>query len=196
MKKLFLILFLQLVSSSVFAMSVSPDYKAEGGLWLNSSLSLDYIFDSIDTYFTLDLFEASLLPPSPSVSGHIGTIMQFSFDVNIFDIYENMGVTIYPFKKIVSLSANIGSGLSIFTLNHFSYIADIKVNIDIPIYNAHNVTFGVGLRHRNALKIIGYFNLNENYYNSYNSYFFEIAYRFIAVEYPMFETGDNYETWW
>jgi cell division protein FtsI/penicillin-binding protein 2 len=177
MKKLFLIIFLQLFSGNIFAMSPSPDYNVEG-LLLCGSLSLDYIFDSSDKYFTLDLMEFSLFPPSSSMTIHIGTITQFSFDVNIFDIYESVGVTIYPFKKIFSLSTSICYGLSIFTLNHFSYIADIKANIDIPIYKGHNVTFGVGLRHRNALKIIGYFNLHEKYYNSYNSYFFEIGYRY------------------
>jgi hypothetical protein len=163
----------------LFATSVSPDYKAEGLGWF-SSLSYDTIFDSNYTYFTLDILEASFFPSSSVFTGHFGLLTQFSFDIDIFDLYLNLGFTLYPFKKILSVSGNFGLGLSFYSLNHFSYITDIKANIDIPIFKGgHNVTFGAGLRHRNALKIIGYLNLDSEYYNIYNSYFFEMGYRFI-----------------
>jgi hypothetical protein len=157
-------------------MSVSPNYKTEG-LFFDFSLSYDNIFNTDDKCFTLDIMEVSIFPSS-RMTCHIGLITQFSRDVNIFDLYCNTGFTIYPFKKILSISGDFGFNYFLIILNHFSYIADIKLNIDIPIYKEHNLTFGAGLRHRNAIRIINYLKLN-NYYNVYNSCFFEIAYRFI-----------------
>ena len=100
-------------------------------------------------------------------------------DINIFDVYYNFGFTVYPFKKIFSISGNFDLGGSLCILNHFSYMADIKSSIDIPFYKEHNLTFSIGLRHRNSLRIINWLKLDDNYFKIYNSYFIEIGYRFI-----------------
>jgi len=52
------------------------------------------------------------------------------------------------------------------------------MNIDIPLYKSHNLTIGAGVQHRNAVKLIGYIK-SDSYYGIYNSYFFEIGYRYI-----------------
>ena len=177
-KSIFIIIVLCLITSNVFATSISPDYKAKG-LSLFSSLAYENIFNSNSKYFTLDIIETSIFPSSEIFTEHFGLLTQFSTDINIFDFYGNLGFTIYPFKKILSISGNFGFNASLFLWNHFSYITDIKINIDIPIYKSHNITFGVGLRHRNALRIFNWMKLTDDYYNIYNSYFFEIGYRFI-----------------
>jgi hypothetical protein len=178
MRKFILIIILLLFSKDLFAITVSPDYKAEGLGWF-SSLSYDNIFNSDYKYFTIDIFGVSLFPSSSKYTGHLGFLTQFSFDINIFDIYYYLGFTIYPFGKIFSISSNLNLGWSLFIFNHFSYITDIKANIDILLYKGCNITFGAGLRHRNALKISNWLKLNDNYFKIYNSYFFEIGYRFI-----------------
>jgi hypothetical protein len=163
----------------LFATTVSPDYKAEG-LGIISSLSYDNIFNSDYKCFTLDILGISIFPSSPIFTGRINYLaIQFSPDINIFDLFYGVGFTIYPFKKIFSLSGNFNWGLSLFLFNHFSYIADIKANLDIPIYEGHNISLGAGLRHRNSLKMINWLNLDDSYYEIYNSYFFEIGYRLI-----------------
>ena len=179
MKKLiFLILIFNIFSVELFALSSSSDDKNEGGLLFFSSFSYDILFNNNSKIFTLNVLEFTLFS-SPKGSLHIGYLTQFSPDISIFDMYLGFGVSFYPFEKIFSLNGNVYYGLSIFTLNHFSYIADIKANIDIPIYNIHNLSIGIGLRHRNAIRIIDYFNLNENYYKIYNCYIFEIGYKII-----------------
>ena len=172
MKKIvFLIFFLYIFSYDLFATSVSPDYKSEG-LGLFSSLSYDNVFNSNYKFFTLDILGISLFPSS-NFTGHFNFFTtQFSSKNNIFDIFYGLGFTIYPLKKIFSISVNFNWGWSLFILNHFSYIADIKANIDIPIYGGHNISLGVGLRHRNSLKIINWLNLDDAYFKIYNSYFF------------------------
>ena len=177
-KFILLLLFLHIFIINIFATSVSPDYKSEG-LGIFSSISYDNIFNSDYNMFTIDIIEVSLFPSSKIITGHWGIITQFSTDINIFDLYLNLGFTVYPFKKILSFSGNFCFNYLFFILNHFSYMADVKVNIDIPIYKTHNITFGAGLRLRNALRIIDYLNLGDNYYKDYNSYFFEIGYRLI-----------------
>jgi hypothetical protein len=179
MKKIILlIIFMNIFSINVFATSVPPDYKSDGLGWF-FSLSYDKIFNENNGYFTLDIFETSILPSSSIWTWHLGILTQFSFKINIFDIFYSMGFTVYPLRKILSFSGNFGFGWSLMTLNHFSYLADFKTNIDIPIYKEHNLTFGAGLRHRNSIKIIDYLNLGNDYHRIYNSYFFEIGYRFI-----------------
>jgi hypothetical protein len=110
-----------------------------------------------------------------------GLSATFSFDQNIFDLYAILlGLNIYPFGKYLSFTFDVGLGLSsILISNHFSYITSLKINIDIPIIHYHNITIGAGIQHRNAIKIFDYLNFNSNYYGIYNSYFFEIGYRFI-----------------
>ena len=171
-----LFIFISISSANLFAMTSSN--HAEGGQLLFFSLSYDNIFNSDNKIFTLNILEFSMMS-SPSGSFHIGYITQFSRDISVFDLYLGAGTTLYPIKKIFSICGNFYYGLSIFTLNHFSYIIDIKTNIDLPIYKVHNISFGFGLRHRNALKIIDYFKLNDSYYNIYNSYIFEVGYKII-----------------
>jgi hypothetical protein len=153
MKKILLLFFISIFSVNLFAMT-SSNYDDEGGQLLFFSLSYANIFNSSNKIFTLNILEFSMIS-SPAGSFHIGYITQFSQNINVFDIYIGAGVTLYPFKKIFSVSGNFYYGLSLFTLNHFSYIIDLKTNIDIPIYKIHNLSFGAGLRHRNAIKIIG-----------------------------------------
>ena len=176
MKKILLLFFISIFPVNLFAMT-SSNY-AEGGQLLFFSLSYDNIFNSNNKIFTLNILEFSMMS-SPAGSLHVGYITQFSQNISVFDFYIGAGVTWYPFKKIFSASGNFYYGLSLFTLNHFSYIVDLKTNIDIPIYKIHNLSFGFGLRHRNAIKIIDYFRLNDSYYNIYNSYIFEIGYKII-----------------
>ena len=159
-------------------MSVSSDYNAEGGLLLFNSFSFDILFNGNDKVYTLNIMEFSFFS-SPKSSLHIGYLTQFSRDLSVFDIYIGGGATLYPFQKIFCLSGNFYYGLSLFILNHFSYIVDIKANVDIPIYKIHYLSVGSGLRHRNALGIIDYFKLNQNYYKINNCYIFEIGYKII-----------------
>ena len=182
-KIILLIIFINICSIDLLAFSFSPNHEVvdEGGTLLFFSLSYDNDFNSRNKIFSLNFLEFSFLPsPISRSSMHIIFLTQFSKDISVFDIYLGLGLSLYPFKRIFSLSGNFYYGLSIFTLNHFSYIADIKANIDIPIYFPHNLSLGAGLRHRNALRIIDYFNLNNSYYKVYNCYFFEIGYR-IAI---------------
>jgi hypothetical protein len=76
-------------------------------------------------------------------------------------------------------------GASIFAvLNHFPYLINSKMNIDIPVYkNIVNLTYhvlsiGVGIQHRNSIKLIGYIE-SDNYYGIYNSYYFIFSYRIL-----------------
>lgn len=91
-----------------------------------------------------------------------------------------MGFTYYPFGQILSITANIGIDFGYAFLDHFLYIADLKLNIDIPVCEPHNISFGAGLRRRDCFKWFNWMGFNDNYYNSYNSYFFEISYRLIS----------------
>ena len=179
MKKILFIILIFSLKTQIFAFSVSPGYEAKG-LSFFTQLSYDNIFNSDYKYFVLDIFGFSIFPPSPKFTLHMNYLsVPFSLDVKIFDLNYGLGFTVYPFKKIFSISGNFNFGWSIFIFNHFSYITDLKLNVDIPIYKGHNISIGSGLRHRNALRISNWLNLDENYFKSYNSYFFEIGYRFI-----------------
>ena len=180
MKKIVLLIILLFLvcSLNLFSVSVTPDYKPKG-LLFSSSLTYENVFDSDYKYFTLNILELSVLPASDVFTLRLNLLTQFSPDINIFDFYYGMGFAVYPFKKYLSISGNFNWNFLFFLLNHFSYTSDIKMNVDIPIYKSHNVTFGVGLRHRNALRIINWLDLKDEYYDIYNSYFFEIGYRMI-----------------
>jgi hypothetical protein len=166
-----------MITLNVSATSISPDYVPKG-LSAFFSLSYDNVFDSDIKCFSLNL-GLPLFPQSEKTTLHMVLFTQFSPDVSMFDLYIGCGLTVYTFRQILSISGNVGFNYSIILLNHFAYITDIKMNVDIPIYQGHNISFGAGLRHRNALRISNWMNLSDDYYKIYNSYFFEIGYRYI-----------------
>ncbi len=178
-KMFFICMFSSLITLNIYAMSVAPGYVPKG-LAAFASLTYETVFDSDNNYFTWDILEVSLFPPSSEIFGaHWGIVTQFSTEIHIFDLYIDMGITVYPFKKYLSFSGNFGFNYFFMLLNHFSYFADIKMNLSIPIYKNHHITMGTGLRHRNAVKIIDWANLHDDFYHKYNGYFFEIGYRYI-----------------
>ena len=176
--KFSVICLLGLVAFNISATPLLPEYQPKG-LAFFSSISLDNIFKSSNKYFTLDVLELSFYPSSDIITTHVGVMTQFSAHVSLFDLYTNMGMTIYPFGRILSISGNFGINHSLFLLNHFAYLVDIKINLDIPIYLFHHISLGAGVRHRNAMKMINWMKLKDEYFNIYNSYFFEIGYRWI-----------------
>ena len=158
----------------VSSMSLVPGTEIKGPV-LSASLSHDRVFNSDIDIFTLNIFQAYFTP----MGIHLGLVTQYSPDVSVADLYFTGGFTYYPFEKVFSIDGTFGFGLSIYTLNHFSYLLDLKAKFDIPLYREHHITAGAGVRQRNALEIIGYIPLDSSYYHVYNSYFFEVGYRYI-----------------
>jgi len=162
-----------------FALSYSPDFKPNG---LAFEVAVDYgkTFKGGTRIINLEFFGCPF--PARPVTLDFGMLTLFSPDVCIFDVYAYGGFTYYPFNKVLSLSVGWGIGCSIYAFfNHFPYMANAKVNIDIPVDKSdyaivHALTLGAGVQHRNAAKIIGYIE-SDDYYGVYNSYFFEICYR-------------------
>ena len=175
MKKLAVFFFALTITCAVFS-SPLPRYEAEG---LSFDVSFNYgkTFNNELDIYSLGLFEHFI--PSGNFTENFVIFTIFSPDVNIFDFYYGMGFTYYPFDRIISFSAYFGIGLSIYALlNHFPYFVNANVNIDIPIYRGHHITFIAGVQHRNAFKLIGYIK-SDTYYGIYNSYFAGIGYRYI-----------------
>jgi len=177
MKKvlLFIMLFHSL-SISVFSTSYAPDFEPEG---LVFDVSVDYgkTFNNELRIINLELLFSPF--PSRPATFNYGYLSTFSPDKIIFDLYAFAGITYYPLRKILSFSCGFGIGASIYALlNHFPYLLNAKMNIDIPLYKSHNLTIGAGVQHRNTVKLIGYIK-SDSYYGIYNSYFFEIGYRYI-----------------
>jgi hypothetical protein len=175
-KFVFFQIILHSLSIYVFALSYASDFEPEGRLF---DIAVDYGKTFNDELRIIN-FE-SLFSPFSSRSGSFdyGLLLVFSPDKIIADLYAFGGITYYPFKKIFSLSCGFGFGCSMYALfNHFPYLLNIKLNIDIPIYGFHNLTIGMGVQHRNAIKLFGYIS-SDSYYGIYNSYFFEVSYRYI-----------------
>ena len=170
------VIFTLFIVNNSFSFTYSPDFVAEG-LVFDISVNYGKIFKN---GYDITNFEFLFSPyPSHSTVLNIGFLTSFSRDIKIFDIYAYGGFTYYPFNKILSFSCNIGIGASIYALlNHFPYLINAKVNIDIPIYKKNNITLGVGIQHRNSIKLIGYIK-SDNYYGIYNSYYVIMGYRFI-----------------
>ena len=175
-RAMLLFIFASIMAINLFSMQ--PPKDPIKGLILYSSFSYDKVFNSDDAIFTINVLQFALLPSS-ELTIHMGYLTQFSPSLSVFDIYLGLGLTYYPFEKIFCISGNFYYGLSLFLLNHFSYILDLKANFDIPIYKLHYITIGAGLRHRNALGIINYFNLGDDYFNIHNCYTFEIGYKLL-----------------
>ena len=172
--KSIIILIISFGNINLFSFS-GPHYKSDGGLLIDFDIDYGKIFN---TNNSLVYFNMTISPfQSKRGSFNIGTSAIFSSDINIFDLYTNIGMTIYPFKEVLSFTFGYGIGGSIYALfNHFPYILTAKMNFDIPIYKNNYITIGSGVLHRNAIKMIGYIN-SKNYYGIYNGYFFEIGYR-------------------
>ncbi|QQO08757.1 hypothetical protein [Breznakiella homolactica] len=183
MKKLWLCISVVFVTVNLFSLSYSPDYKREGlefdlDIAYGSVLGSGKIFDSDNQIIYMNMDTTMLHSPNMYLS--LGLSALFSLNRNIFDLYFDGGITLYPFKQIFSLTFGFGMGGSyILFLNHFPYLLSAKANFDIPIYKKNYLTIGFGILHRNAVKIIDYLNLNSDYYGIYNAYFFEIGYRII-----------------
>ena len=172
---LFIVLFHSL-SIFVYPISYAPDFEPEG---LVFDVSIDY-GKTFNNELRIINIELLFFPfPSRPAAFNYGLLSTFSPDKIIFDLYAFGGITYYPFGKILSFSCGLGIGGSIYALlNHFPCLLNAKMNIDIPLYKFHNLTIGAGVQHRNAVKLIGYIE-SDSYYGIYNSYFFEIGYRFI-----------------
>jgi len=177
MKKVILCIFLfHSLSVFVFSISYAPDFVPEG---LVFDVSVDYgkTFNNELEIINIELLFSPF--PSRPATLNYGYLSTFSPDKIIFDLYTFGGITYYPWGKILSFSGGFGIGASLYALlNHFPYLLNAKMNIDIPLYQFHNLTIGAGVQHRNAVKIIGYIK-SDSYYGIYNSYFFEVGYRFI-----------------
>jgi len=176
-KKVFLVFVLALlVLSNAFSFTYSPDFDPEG-LLFDFSVNYGKIFN---TEYDLINIEFLFSPyPSRPLTLNLGILASLSPNISIFDLYTYLGLTYYPFGRILSFSCNIGIGCSIYALvNHFPYIVNAKVNIDIPIYKDNYLTLGIGAQHRNALLLLGYLK-SESYYGVYNSYYFVLGYRII-----------------
>jgi len=117
-------------------------------------------------------------PGSDTASIHYLFMTTFSPDAFIWDLYSGVGIAFYPFKRIFSISGGMAIGVSIYALlNHFPYLLYAKGNLDLPIYKNQHISFGAGVQHRNAIRIIGYIP-SSTYYGAYNSWFFEVSYRY------------------
>jgi hypothetical protein len=151
------------------------DYEPEGFI-IDFDINYGKTFDNNLSIINLKMF-APVISDEKKLTMNLGVSTTFSPDINIFDLYLLVGLTMYPFGKYLSLTFDAGIGLSlILTLNHFPYILSVKGNVDISIYKSHNITIGAGVQHRNTIKLLDYANL-VNYYGIFNSYFFEIGYR-------------------
>ena len=177
-KSIIFILYVCILLINLNAFSFHIDNDNDRTILLFYSFSYNLLINDTPKIHSFNIIELTFLE-SKNTSIHFGFFTQFSPDISLFDIYLGGGTTIYPFQKVLSFSGNFYYGLSIFTLNHFSYIIDAKMNLDILKYKIHCFTIGTGFRHRNALKIINYFKLDENYFKNYYCYFFEIGYRII-----------------
>ena len=155
-----------------------PSDSNTGGSLLFCSLSFETAANADCKLYTLDILELS--PGStPHISPHFGLITQFSPDVNVLDLYVNFGITVYPLKKMFSFSADFAFNYFWMILNHLSYLAGIKANVDLPLYEGHKLTLGIGLRRRDAVRLFDYLQLGKDYYELYDSRFFEIGYRYV-----------------
>jgi hypothetical protein len=158
---------------------VLPETRSHG-LFSNFALSYDHGFEDIAAALYFTVFDVSLLPPSEYWAFHIGMLLQFPVTIKIFDLYVNAGLTAYPFKNILSLTAELGLSLSNFLLNHFACQTCIKANVDIPVfknYSRHFLSLGSGLRYRGGFPLFNYMGVPAGYYEGYKTFFFEIAYR-------------------
>ena len=175
----FLLFFMVFVNNIARALSLAPlppDYEAKGFI-IDFDIDYGKTFDNNISIINMKMF-SPFLPDENKISGIFGISTTFSLDISILDLYFISGITLYPFKKYLSLTFDIGLGFSyILFLNHFPYILSVKGNFDIPIYKEQYLTIGAGVQHRNSIKIFDYLKLNKNYYGMYNSYFFEIGYR-------------------
>ena len=179
----------------IFAFSFSPkfdEYEYEGVVF---NISIDYgkTFNNEVRIINLELLNELMILSRP-ITVIYGHSLTFSPDKFIFDLYFFGELMFYPFGKIFCLSLGLGQGYSMFALlNHFPYLLNVKMNIDIPIYTFHNLAtgmgvqhnliIGMGVQHRNAVKLFGYIK-SDSFYGIYNSYFFEIGYRAIIKSPP------------
>jgi hypothetical protein len=150
------------------------------GLFSNFALAYDRGFESPASAFYFTVFDVSLLPPSEYWAAHAGLLLQFPKTIKIFDFYMNAGLTVYPFKDIFSLSAELGLSLSNFMLNHFAAQTCLKANLDIPVfrrYSRHFLSLGSGVRYRAGFPLFDYMGVSSDYYKPFRTFFFEIAYR-------------------
>ena len=189
MKKIVLLIIL---FHSLCVYIFSSDYEPELDV-LHISIDYGKTFNNEVRIINLEL---SLFPYSLEQHWTInfGLLSTFSPDKFIFDLYAFGGFIYFPFGRILSLTFGFGAGCSMYALlNHFPYLLNAKMNIDIPIdefYNEstgsgvqHNLTIGMGVQHRNAVKLFGYIK-SDSYYSIYNSYFFEVGYRAIIKSPP------------
>jgi hypothetical protein len=91
-----------------------------------------------------------------------------------------LGITVYPFRDIFSITAHTGISLSNITLNHFAYTGNLKAGVDIPVfrnYSRHYLFLGSGLRRRGAVRLFDYMDIPDYYFKIFDTFFFEMAYR-------------------
>ena len=177
MKKiLFTVLILVLTVYGAFGITLAPGYVPEG-LLTDIDFSYGRTFRDGKSIMTLEGWLTAF--PAPVFAANIGYSFMFSPHLSVWELYGCVGMTVYPFRKILSFSFGIGTGLSfLLLLNHFPYFVDVRMNLDIPLYKNHHLTVGAGLLHRNTIKLINYVKF-KNFYGIHNTYFFQVGYRFI-----------------
>ncbi|MDR1429027.1 MAG: hypothetical protein LBI85_01945 [Spirochaetaceae bacterium] len=150
------------------------------GFFANFSASYDHAFSGDGSTLCLTPYDLGLLTQSEYWFLHQSMLIQLPLNANLFDVYMALGITIYPFKDILSITVNAGISLSNITLNHFTYIGNIRTGTDILVfknYSRHFLSLGTGVRHRNSILLLDYIQVSSDYLKLFNSFFFDIAYR-------------------
>jgi hypothetical protein len=158
-----------------YSMTPAMDFQLEGVI-INSEFSYHLEFNSNNIVLDLNLLQVSIFPGSDYVTFHLGVLVQYCPTLSYFDVTDSFGFIYYPFKEILSFSFNMGMSLSDCLLNHFTYLVNAEMNIDIPFYPENYLTIGMGIQHRNAFDLFGYFDTG-NYKRVMNTYCFSIGYR-------------------
>jgi hypothetical protein len=178
-KSLCLSVLLTLYAAPAFAALPSGEDIRVHGLFSNFSLSYDRTLDGRASSLYVTLFDM-WLPSSKYWTPHIGLMLQVPFGISIFDFYNVIGITVYPFKELFSVTGEFGFSLSSVTLNHFAYEAAVRANVDLPLFRRssnHYLSFGSGFRRRDGIAIFNYLGISGPYYYVYHTFFFELAYR-------------------
>jgi hypothetical protein len=176
---------LPVLVSIALSLFTGPSLSAQNqpqtrGFFANSSASYDRAFSDSASALYLTPYDIGLLTQSDYWFLHQSLIIQIPLAMKIFDVYMALGITAYPFRDILSVSANAGISVSNIILNHLAYTGNLRAGVDIPVfrnYNRHYLSLGTGLRHRSGIRLFDYMDVPEDYFRIFNTFFFEIAYR-------------------
>lgn len=174
-----------LLAALVFSLVTVPSLSAQSrirtrGFFADFSVSYDHVFSGDDSALYLTPYDLGLLTQSEYWFIHQSMLIQIPLAMKLFDIYMILGITVYPFRDIFSITAKAGISLSNITLNHFTYTGNLRTGVDIPVfrnYSRHFLSLGSGVRHRNGLSFLDYMSIADDYFKMFNTFFFDVAYR-------------------